>query len=139
MAWLKNNYQFEFTDTLTTSWTSVRISNEKENGAVATFTNQYITVRSEDNSIVERMKGSATGGTLTLTMRWLDQSDTDTEVVWLKKERREGTKAFVTYVASQHTDAKGNNTFSWTQTFENITVTNNSTLTNATVSGKYKW
>ena len=72
MAWLKNNYQFEFTDTLTTSWMSVRISNEKENGAVAVFTNQYITVRSEDNSIVERMKGSATGGTLTLTMRGLD-------------------------------------------------------------------
>jgi len=139
MAWLKNNYQFEFTDTLTTSWTSVRISNEKENGAVATFTNQYITVRSEDNSIVERMKWSATGGTLTLTMRWLDQSDTDTQDAWLKKEWREWSKAFVTYVASQHTDAQGNNTFSWTQTFENITVTNNSTLTNATVSGKYKW
>lgn len=139
MAWLKNNYQFEFTDTLTTSWTSVRISNEKENNAVATFTNQYITVRSEDNSIVERMKGSAAAWTLTLTMRWLDQSDTDTQDAWLKRERREGSKAFVTYVASQHVDAKGENIFSWTQTFENITVTNNSTLTNATVSGKYKW
>jgi len=139
MAWLKNNYQFEFTDTLTTSWTSVRISNEKENGAVATFTNQYITVRSEDNSIVERMKGSATGGTLTLTMRWLDQTDTDTEIVGLKKERREWSKAFVTYVASQHVDAKGSNTFTGTQTFENISVSNNSALTNATVSGKYKW
>lgn len=139
MAWLKNNYQFEFTDTLTTAWMSVRISNEKENGAVAVFTNQYVTVRSEDNSIVERMKGSATGGTLTLTLRWLDQSDTDTEVPALKREWREWSKAFVTYVASQHVDAKNNNIFSWNQTFNDITVTNNSTLTNATVSWKYKW
>jgi len=139
MAWLKNNYQFEFTDTLTTSWTSVRISNEKENGAVTTFTNQYITVRSEDNSIVERMKGSAVAWVLTLTMRGLDQTDTDTEIVGLKRERREWSKAFVTYVASQHVDPRDDNTFSWTQTFTNITVTNNSTLTNATVSWKYKW
>lgn len=139
MAWLKNNYQFEFTDTLTTSWMSVRISNEKENGAVATFTDQYVTARSEDNSIVERMKGSASAWVLTLSMRGLDQTDTDTQVPWLKRERREWTKVFVTYVASQHVDAKGNNTFSWTQTFENITVSNNSALTNATVSGKYKW
>jgi hypothetical protein len=60
---------------------TVRISNEKENGAVATFTDQYITVRSDDNSIVERMKGSAVAGVLTLTMRGLDQSDVDTEVL----------------------------------------------------------
>lgn len=118
MAWLKNNYQFEFTDTLTTSWTSVRISNEKENGAVATFTNQYITVRSEDNSIVERMKWSASAGVLTLTLRWLNQSDVDVEDPALKKERREWAKAFVTYVASQHVDSKDVNTFAEDQTFQ---------------------
>lgn len=146
MAWLKNNYQFEFTDTLTTSWMSVRISNEKENGAVAVFTNQYITVRSEDNSIVERMKGSATGGTLTLTMRGLDQSDTDTQDVGLKKERREWSKAFVTYVASQHVDPRDDNTFSGTQTFNNVVVSQDVTIWDdltvawdTTLNGKYKW
>lgn len=146
MAWLKNNYQFEFTDTLTTSWTSVRISNEKENNAVATFTNQYITVRSEDNSIVERMKGSAAAWTLTLTMRWLDQSDTDTQDAWLKKERREGAKAFVTYVASQHVDPRDDNTFSGTQTFTNVIVSQDVTIWDdltvawdTTLNGKYKW
>lgn len=146
MAWLKNNYQFEFTDTLTTSWTSVRISNEKENGAVATFTNQYITVRSEDNSIVERMKGSAAGWVLTLSMRWLDQSDTDTEVVGLKKEWREWSKAFVTYVASQHVDPRDDNTFAGTQTFNNVVVSQDVTIWDdltvawdTTLNGKYKW
>jgi len=144
MAWLKNNYQFEFTDTLTTSWMSVRISNEKENGAVAVFTNQYITVRSEDNSVIERMKGSATGGTLTLTMRGLDQSDTDTEVVGLKKEWREWSKAFVTYVASQHVDPRDDNTFSGTQTFndvviwDDLTVWWDTTTLNLSVSWKSK-
>lgn len=146
MAWLKNNYQFEFTDTLTTSWMSVRISNEKENNAVATFTNQYITVRREDNSIVERMKGSAAAWTLTLTMRWLDQSDTDTQDAWLKKERREWSKAFVTYVASQHVDPRDDNTFSGTQTFTNIVVSQDVTVWDdltvawdTTLNGKYKW
>lgn len=146
MAWLKNNYQFEFTDTLTTSWMSVRISNEKENGAVATFTNQYITVRSEDNSLVERMKGSASGGTLTLTMRGLDQSDTDTQDAGLKREWREWSKAFVTYVASQHVDPRDDNTFSWTQTFNNVVVSQDFTIWDdltvtwdTTLNGKYKW
>ncbi len=146
MAWLKNNYQFEFMDTLTTSWTSVRISNEKENGAVAVFTNQYITVRSEDNSIVERMKGSASAWVLTLTMRWLDQSDTDTQNAWLKKERREWAKAFVTYVASQHVDPRDNNTFDGTQTFTNIVVSQDVTVWDdltvawdTTLNGRYKW
>ena len=112
--WLVNNYQFELLDTLPTSSMTVRISNEKENGAVATFTDQYITLRSDDNSIVERVRGTAAAWVLTLSKRWLDQSDTDNEVVWLKKEWREWTKEFVTYVASQHVDAKGNNTFSGT-------------------------
>jgi len=146
MAWLKNNYQFEFTDTLTTSWTSVRISNEKENGAVTTFTNQYITVRSEDNSIVERMKGSAAAWVLTLTMRWLDQSDTDTQDAGLKRERREWSKAFVTYVASQHVDPRDDNTFAGTQTFNNVIVSQDITIWDdisvawdTTLNGKYKW
>jgi len=146
MAWLKNNYQFEFTDTLTTSWTSVRISNEKENGAVTTFTNQYITVRSEDNSIVERMKGSAAAWVLTLTMRWLDQSDTDTQDAGLKREWREWSKAFVTYVASQHVDPRDDNTFAGTQTFNNVIVSQDITIWDdisvswdTTLNGKYKW
>lgn len=130
MAWLKNNFQFELTDTLSVSWMSVRISNEKESGTAAVFTNQYITVRSEDYSVVERMKGSATGGILTLTKRWLDQTDVDVENPALKKEWKEGTKAFITVVASQVAVLDSANTWTWTQTFSEANITN------LTVTGK---
>lgn len=99
--WLVNNYQFEFKSTLTTSGTTVNISVELENDAVATFTDQYIEARRDDDSVVERMKGTAAAGVLTLSKRGLDQSDTDVEVPAYKREWREGTKCFVTIVSSQ--------------------------------------
>lgn len=66
------------------------------------------------------MRGTAAAGTLTLSLRGLDQSDTNTEVTALKKERKEGNIAYVTLLAVQIIDRAGNNTFAGTQTFNDI-------------------
>jgi hypothetical protein len=118
MATLQNNMVFQFTWTMLTSDTSVWITNDLERDLEVDFTDAYIEVKNRKGNKVERMKASATGGTFTASKRWLDQSDSDVEVSWLKQQRNEWSIAYVTILSSQLVDRQADNTFEWDQTFE---------------------
>ena len=99
MASLLNNYVFQLAWYLTSSGTSVKITNDLERNQVVVFQNAYVTIKSWKK--IERVKANAAAGTLTLLKRWLDQLDVDTEVTLLKKDWREWTTCYVTIMASQ--------------------------------------
>lgn len=99
MTAIKNNYIFQLAWDLPTSGTSVKISNDLERDQTVVFTSGYVVLRSGNK--IERVKWSATGWTLTLSKRGLDQSDTDVEVTALKKDWKEGTTCYVTVLAVQ--------------------------------------
>ena len=114
---LRNHYEFQLTGTLTTTGTSVNISNDLERDLEVSFTDAYLTIKNRTGTLVERVKGSAAAGVLTLTLRGLDQSDTDTEVSSLAKEWKSGTTVFVTIMSSQLVDRQEDNTFEGDNTF----------------------
>lgn len=114
---LRNNYIFRLTWTLTTGGTTVTISNDLELWNTVSFTDAYIIMQNRQWSSLERMKWSASWWTLTLSLRWLDQSDSDVEVTALKKEWKEWTKVKVTILSSQLVDRQNDNEFTWNQTF----------------------
>ena len=128
MASLLNNYVFQLTGTLLTSWTSVTISNDLELWATVAFTDARIVLRNRNATIIERWVATAAAGTLTFSKRWLEQWETEVENASLKKEWREGTIVYVTVLASQIVDKQADNTFSGTQTFNNIIVDNQLTI-----------
>jgi len=99
MTAIKNNYIFQLAWDLPSSGTSVKISNDLERDQAVVFTSGYVVLRSGNK--IERVKGSATGWTLTLSKRGLDQSDADVEVTDLKKDWKEGTTCYVTVLAVQ--------------------------------------
>lgn len=117
---LLNNLQFRLSSTLTTSWTSVSITNDIERDQVVSFTDAYIVFTNRTGSVIERAKGNASGWILTLTKRWLDQSKIDTEVTSLKQERTAWTRVYVTILSSQLADRQNSNYFYGNQNHSGI-------------------
>jgi hypothetical protein len=122
---LQNNLVVQFLWDVTTASTSVNISNDLERWQVVSATWCYAVVRNKNGSKIERVKGNAVAWVFTFTKRWLDQSDSDVEVSWLKKSRWYGQLMYITLLSSQIVDKQNSNTY-WagtTQTFDSITVT----------------
>jgi len=117
---LQNNMVFQFAGTLTTAGDTVDISVDLERSQVVTFTNAYIEIKNRRWTIIERCRGTAALWTLTLSLRWLDQSDANVEVASLKKEWKEWVIAYITILSVQLVDRQASNVFEWTQTFANI-------------------
>jgi len=106
MATFKNNYVFQFINTLTVSDSTVTISNDLERSLAVSFTNASVTIvdRLDNPTKIERTVCTASAWTVTFSLRWLDQSETKTEVTALKKERRPWSYGFVTMYASDMFD-----------------------------------
>lgn len=119
MASIYSNYEFQLTGKLTTSWSSVTISADLERWQTVSFTDGYIVMRNRKWDKIERMKATASAGTLTISQRWLDQTDNPSEVSALKKEWQRGTIVYVTLLSPQIVDKQNSNTYAagTTQTF----------------------
>lgn len=104
---IQSNVEFALTGTLTESGTSVTISDDSTNGGACSFTDASILFRNARGTVIERVKGTASAGTLTLSKRGIKQDQTLTEDAGLKKEWRPGTRGFVTVFAYDHFDIEG--------------------------------
>lgn len=151
----KTLYSFYTTDLLTTSGGSVTITDVVPvNGAAsvaASFTDETLVFENEDWSIRELCIGSASGWTLTLSYRWLDNSTSISEVTANKQEWPARTRVYLTYAAfdvAWSYNAFGNIAVSWQSTviadstmdtltlvaWTNITITTNATTDTITIS-----
>jgi len=127
---LQNNLIVQFQWDITTASTSVAISADLERWQVVTATGAYCVIRNKNGSRIERVKGDAAAWTFTFTKRWLDQSDSDVEVSWLKKAWKTGQTMYITLLSSQIVDKQNSNTF-WagtTQTFINTATSGTQTV-----------
>lgn len=104
---IQSNVEFVLTGTLTQGGSSVAISDDSRNGGACDFTDASILFTNVSGTVIERMKGTASGGTLTLSKRGITRSQTLTEDANLKKEWRPGTRGFVTVFAYDHFDIEG--------------------------------
>jgi hypothetical protein len=120
MASLLNNYVFQGLGRLSVAWNSVNISDDIERGLPVSFNDAYVVAKNKKGNIIERMRGDATGGVMTLSLRGLDQSNMNVEVPSLRREREEKTIYYVTLLAVQLVDKQADNTFGGTQTFNDI-------------------
>ena len=108
---------------LTKTGSSVEISNDILTGEVVSFTDETVLGSSDDNSTKELMVASASWWTLTISQRWLDQSETKTTDTDLQHEFRSWTIFRVVASASDLVDLDWDNTLTWTNTFEERIVT----------------
>ena len=132
---MKSLYSFRLSNKLTSTGSSVTISNVRFWNTVATFTNESLVLTTDDGTTFEMCTGTAAAGTLTLLTRWLDNSDTKVPVVGNQKDWWSGTLVYVAALASDIFDKdaagmqtesgwvtfSGNNTFSGTNTFSSTT------------------
>ena len=102
MATMASNMSFRLTQylasTVVTSGTFT-ISNDLERDASVEVTNAEIELINKKGTIRERMVVTCTGGTCTVVLRGLDQTETQTEVASLNKDRDTGTLGYVTILA----------------------------------------
>ena len=116
-----SNYKFQIRGTLVVWGSTVSISNDLETNTEVSFTNEACLLYNDDKTIIERIRWSATGGTLTLSKRGMVNTS-ETESSWLEKERREGAFGALTTFAPQVVDAIWANTFTAINTFEEAPV-----------------
>lgn len=91
------NLQFYITDPLSAAGSSVAISNSIGTDEEVELTDETsMTISYETRKVVERIKGTATGGTLTITERGLTDGETPTEEATLKFPWRPGAIVTVT-------------------------------------------
>jgi hypothetical protein len=96
---IQNNVTFQLIATLSAAGTSVAISDDTVNGGACSFADASILVSNSDGTLIERMKGSASAGVLTLSRRGITLDQTLTEDAALKREWRAGAFGFVTVFA----------------------------------------
>lgn len=133
---IQSNLEFKLTSIITVNdWVgdTFTISKDLEREQVINASLCSIVFKTADRRIVERMQVTIVNWTATIVLRWLDQSDTKTEVAGLKKERRVGTSWYLTMFASDLFDKDGDGT----QTINaNIIFGGSNTFTNkVTISG----
>lgn len=130
MTSVLSNLSFKLTGILSTSSTSVTVSNDIELNQVIAAQNASVVLQNSTWTELERMICTFAAGTMTIVYRWLDQSAVVTEVPALKKEWRTGTTWYITLLAPDIIDANStaaqilawtytftwNNTFSWDNT-----------------------
>ena len=119
---------------LTTTGTSVKITNDNRWNVVS-ITNESVVAVSDDLKSFELFQINASGWTMTVVKRWLDNSTTKTEVPGNKKERWPNTRFYITALASDFVANNTPNTWGAKQTFWDIDVT--WTLTMKTASEIY--
>jgi len=100
----QNIVEFRLTGTLSTSGTSVTVSNDIHRDSAIAVTDASVTLINEQGTVFELVKCTIATGTLTTSKRGLTQAQTLTEDSALKKEWRPGTKGFVTSFASDEFD-----------------------------------
>jgi hypothetical protein len=137
MASLLNNYVFQGLGRLSVAWNSVNISDDIERGLPVSFNDAYVVAKNKKGNIIERMRGDATGGVMTLSLRGLDQSNMNVEVPSLRREREEKTIYYVTLLAVQLVDKQADNTFGGTQTFNDIVADDISANSIALTAGSW--
>lgn len=125
---IQNNLIVQFQWDITSASTSVAISNDIERWQVVTASWCYAVLRNKNGSKIERVKGDAAAWVFTFTKRWLDQSDSDVEVAWLKKSWKTGQTMYITLLSSQIVDKQNSNTYGAgsTQTFDSLEFTGTS-------------
>jgi len=142
MTSVLSNLSFKLTGILSTSSTSVSISNDIERNQVIVATNASVVLQNTTWTELERMICDFAWGTMTILHRWLDQSATVTEVSWLKKEWRTWTTWYITLLAPDILDANSTwaQTLAWTYTFTgNNTFTGDNTHNWAEIfNGKFR-
>lgn len=94
---LKSNFAFYITDRLEKGDTTVSISNDLETDTSVTLSTEtsILITYEDDNTTIERCKGTATWGTLTLSERWLTPDDPPVADASYKKDRRPGAICYV--------------------------------------------
>lgn len=112
----KSNYKFQLRGTLIVWSSIVSISNDLETDSVVEFTDEACLLYNVDKTIIERVRANASGGTLTLIKRGMEQ-DSETEQVSLEKERRDGSYGAMTIFAPQIVDQLSDNTFTGANEF----------------------
>jgi len=160
---MKSNTQFQLTGTLSVTWSSVTVSNDLERDSAITATEASVVIHNADDTIRERMQCTFAAWTMTVVMRWLDQSETKTEVAWLKKERKYGSYWYITTLASDLLDVdssswrkeissdidftwdnthSGDNTYSWDSDFTwsiKVPVYADATARDAAITSPANW
>lgn len=106
------------------------ISEDTTNGGACAFTDASVLLQNVDGTVIERVKGTAAAGTLTLSKRGITLAKTLTEDSNLEREWRAGTKAFVTVFAFDMADIEGPVSIAG-----DLTVTGNITPNDATKPG----
>lgn len=117
---LKGNYSFYLTDKFSSWATTVAIGTVVETGAaVSLSTETSILITYEDNnSIVERVKATATWGILTTTERWLDNSKSPSADSSLEVDWRPWAICYVTTFTDDIVEKDADNTLTWFNTFQ---------------------
>tara|TARA_R100000697_G_scaffold93620_1_gene105514 strand:+ start:451 stop:774 length:324 start_codon:yes stop_codon:yes gene_type:complete len=103
--------------TLLVGGTTVNVTNDLERDQVITATNASVVLRDRRGDVLERMVVNFASGVMTIVSRGLDQSDGDNAISSLQREWRDGTRGFITALASQITDKRGDNDFLADNTF----------------------
>lgn len=130
----QSNLSFVVRGVLTTSWSSVAISNDIERDQVITASNASVVLKTTDGKTRERMKVNIAGGTMTILKRGLDQSANEVEVTALKKEWRPGAIWYITIFASQAIDLDASG-YSQDKYVATVDVANNTTTGDNTHTG----
>lgn len=100
----QNNVTFQILGTLAVGGTSVKISDDINNKNVCNFQDASIIVSNLSGTVFERMKGTASAGTLTLSYRGVKETQTFATDSSLEKEWRAGSIGSVTVFASDIPD-----------------------------------
>ncbi len=100
----QNIVEFRLTGTLSTSGTTVNVSNDIYRDSAIAITDASITLINEQGTVFELVKGTIAAGVLTTSKRGLTQAQTLTEDSTLKREWRPWTKGFITSFASDEFD-----------------------------------
>lgn len=155
-GWDRSLYRVQAKWVLSSTGMSVTISNVlnadgTESTTPASFTSASLVASNDRATKQEMMIGSASGWVLTITNRWLDQSDTITTVPANQIQRGAGTIIYVTKLGfnfaldfaqvTQNNNFSGNNTFSGSNTFSwsNTFTWASNAFTNLSVSTKFTW
>lgn len=103
----QNIVEFRLTGTLSTSGTTVNVSNDIHRDSAIAVTDASVTLENEQGTVFELVKCTIAAGVLTTSKRGLTQAQTLTEDSALKREWRPGTRGFVTSFASDSLDREG--------------------------------
>jgi len=130
---MQSNTSFRLTGILKISDSVITISQVREDGRIASFTDESLLIQNEDGTIIERCVGTAKDGVLTLSKRGLDYSESKLEELSNKLERRPWSLVSIVMFASDLLDKEwagpwstqtvpSNNVYTWETSFNDWTT-----------------